>query len=71
MIASGSTTSPSAALSHQTANLYSDLIVHHMGKALGDGIMQGGAGPDEFRTAPLWASANASFSCMMDGRPTW
>jgi len=37
MIASGSTTSPSAALSHQTANLYSDLIVHHMGKALGDG----------------------------------
>jgi CxxC motif-containing protein (DUF1111 family) len=25
-----------------------------MGKSLADGITQGGAGPDEFRTAPLW-----------------
>ncbi|MFZ1141594.1 MAG: di-heme oxidoredictase family protein [Candidatus Sulfotelmatobacter sp.] len=54
MIASGSATSPSAALSNQTANLFSDLLVHHMGKGLADGIRQGGAGPDEFRTAPLW-----------------
>lgn len=29
-IASGSSTNPSAALSNQTANLYSDLLVHHM-----------------------------------------
>jgi CxxC motif-containing protein (DUF1111 family) len=49
MIASGSSTSPSAALSNQTANLYSDLLVHHMGKGLADGITQGGAGPDESR----------------------
>ncbi len=47
MIASGSATSPSAALSNQTANLYSDLLVHHMGKGLADGITQGGAGRDE------------------------
>ena len=36
MIASGSATSPSAALSNQTANLFSDLLVHHMG-TVGDG----------------------------------
>jgi CxxC motif-containing protein (DUF1111 family) len=32
-------------------NLYSDLLVHHMGKGLADGITQGGAGPNDFRTA--------------------
>ena len=54
MIASGSSTTPSAALSNQTVNLLSDLLVHHMGRDLADGITQGAAGPDEFRTAPLW-----------------
>src|SRR6516164_11752033 len=54
MIASGSATVPSAALSNQTVNLFSDLLLHHMGRNLDDGITQGGAGPDEFRTAPLW-----------------
>ena len=67
MIASGSSTSPSAALSHQTANLFSDLIVHHMGKGLADGITQGGAGPDEFRTAPLWGVGQRVFF-LHDGR---
>jgi CxxC motif-containing protein (DUF1111 family) len=66
-IASGSSTSPSAALSNQTANLYSDLIVHHMGKGLADGITQGGAGPDEFRTAPLWGVGQRIFF-LHDGR---
>ena len=66
-IASGSSTSPSAALSNQTANLYSDLIVHHMGKGLADGITQGGAGPDEFRTAPLWGVGQRAFF-LHDGR---
>ena len=47
MIASGSATGPSAALSNQNANLFSDLLVHHMGRGLADGITQGGAGPDE------------------------
>ena len=68
-IASGSSTSPSDALSDQTANLYSDLLVHHMGKRLADGITQGGAGPDEFRTAPLWGVGQRVFF-LHDGRTT-
>jgi CxxC motif-containing protein (DUF1111 family) len=67
MVASGSATSPSAALSNQTANLFSDLLVHHMGKGLADGITQGGAGPDEFRTAPLWGVGQRVFF-LHDGR---
>jgi CxxC motif-containing protein (DUF1111 family) len=67
MIASGSSTVPSAALSNQTANLYSDLLVHHMGKNLADGITQGSAGPDEFRTAPLWGVGQRAFF-LHDGR---
>ncbi|HXA83347.1 MAG TPA: di-heme oxidoredictase family protein [Methylomirabilota bacterium] len=66
-IASGSSTVPSVALSNQTANLYSDLIVHHMGSGLADGITQGGAGPDEFRTAPLWGVGQRVFF-LHDGR---
>jgi len=69
MIASGSSTTPSVALSNQTANLYSDLLVHHMGKGLADGITQGGAGPDEFRTAPLWGVGQRVFF-LHDGRTT-
>jgi CxxC motif-containing protein (DUF1111 family) len=68
-IASGSSTKPSVALSNQTANLYSDLLVHHMGKGLADGITQGGAGPDEFRTAPLWGVGQRIFF-LHDGRTT-
>jgi CxxC motif-containing protein (DUF1111 family) len=67
MIASGSSTSPSAALSNQTVNLFSDILVHHMGKGLADGITQGSAGPDEFRTAPLWGVGQRVFF-LHDGR---
>jgi CxxC motif-containing protein (DUF1111 family) len=67
MIASGSSTRPSAALSKQTVNLFSDLLVHHMGGGLADGITQGGAGPDEFRTAPLWGVGQRVFF-LHDGR---
>jgi len=67
MIASGSSTSPSVALSNQTVNIFSDLLVHHMGKGLADGITQGGAGPDEFRTAPLWGVGQRVFF-LHDGR---
>ena len=67
MIASGSSTVPSAALSNQPVNLFSDLLVHHMGKDLADGITQGGAGPDEFRTAPLWGVGQRIFF-LHDGR---
>ena len=45
--------SPIAALSNQTVNLYSDLLLHDMG-SLGDGIEQAPASGKEMRTAPLW-----------------
>jgi CxxC motif-containing protein (DUF1111 family) len=67
LIASGSSTSPSAALSNQAVNLWSDILVHHMGKGLADGITQGSAGPDEFRTAPLWGVGQRVFF-LHDGR---
>ncbi len=38
-----------------------------MGKGLADGITQGGAGPDEFRTAPLWGVGQRTFF-LHDGR---
>jgi CxxC motif-containing protein (DUF1111 family) len=68
-IASGSATSPSVALSNQPVRLFSDLLVHHMGRNLADGITQGGAGPDEFRTAPLWGVGQRIFF-LHDGRTT-
>ncbi len=55
------------ALTNQTITLYSDFLVHHMGPGLADGIAQGGAGPDEFRTAPLWGIGQRLFF-MHDGR---
>ena len=58
--------SPVAALDHQTVNLYSDLLLHDMGK-LGDGIAQADAGPNEFRTPPLWG-LRASAPYLHDGR---
>ena len=60
-------TSDLAALSQQPANLFSDLLVHHMGQNLADGIQQGSAGPDEFRTAPLWGVGQRIFF-LHDGR---
>ena len=38
-----------------------------MGKGLADGITQGRAGPDEFRTAPLWGVGQRIFF-LHDGR---
>jgi CxxC motif-containing protein (DUF1111 family) len=56
-----------AALANQTVPLFSDLAVHHMGPVLADNIMQGSAGPDEFRTAPLWGLGQRLFF-LHDGR---
>ncbi|HUB65749.1 MAG TPA: di-heme oxidoredictase family protein [Methylocella sp.] len=56
-----------AALGGQIANLFSDLALHHMGPGLADGITQGQAGPDEFRTAPLWGLGKRAFF-LHDGR---
>jgi hypothetical protein len=57
----------SVALRGQTVNLYSDLLVHHMGATLADNIVQGNAGPDEFRTTPLWGLGQRLFF-LHDGR---
>lgn len=56
-----------AALSGVQANLFSDLALHHMGIGLSDGITQGNAGPDQFRTAPLWGVGQRVFF-LHDGR---
>ncbi|MGB9330273.1 MAG: di-heme oxidoredictase family protein [Steroidobacteraceae bacterium] len=58
---------PGAAVSNVQVPLFSDLLVHHMGTGLADGITQGGAGPDEFRTAPLWGVGQRVFF-LHDGR---
>ena len=52
-----------------TANLFSDLLVHHMGSNLADGVSQGNAGTDEFRSAPLWGLGQRVFF-LHDGRTT-
>lgn len=56
-----------AALANKTVNLYSDLALHHMGPTLADNIIQGAAGPDEFRTAPLWGIGQRVYF-LHDGR---
>jgi CxxC motif-containing protein (DUF1111 family) len=56
-----------AALSGVQANLFSDLALHHMGEGLADGVTQGGAGPDQFRTSPLWGIGQRVFF-LHDGR---
>jgi CxxC motif-containing protein (DUF1111 family) len=56
-----------AALSYQEVNLFSDLLLHNMGRKLADAILQGNAGPDEFRTAPLWGLGHRIFF-LHDGR---
>jgi CxxC motif-containing protein (DUF1111 family) len=57
----------SDALKGITAHLYSDLLLHHMGPRLADNIVQGAAGPDQFRTAPLWGIGQRIFF-LHDGR---
>ena len=56
-----------SALSDQDVNLFSDLLLHHMGPGLADDILQGGAEGDEFRTAPLWGLGQRIFF-LHDGR---
>jgi CxxC motif-containing protein (DUF1111 family) len=48
---------------------FSDYAIHHMGPGLSDGVHQGAAGPDEFRTAPLWGVGQRIFF-LHDGRTT-
>ena len=46
--------SPVAALSYQTINPFTDLLVHDMGPGLDDGYTEGSALTSEWRTTPLW-----------------
>ena len=56
-------------LSSVAVNAYSDLEIHHMGTGLADNVVQGGAGGDQFRTAPLWGLGQRIF-LLHDGRTT-
>jgi CxxC motif-containing protein (DUF1111 family) len=57
------------ALSNAPVPAYSDIEIHHMGNGLADNVSQGGAGGDQFRTAPLWGLGQRIF-LLHDGRTT-
>ena len=59
--------SPFTGMSNVTYAPLSDFALHHMGSNLADGIVQGGAGGDMFRTAPLWGVGQRLF-LLHDGR---
>jgi CxxC motif-containing protein (DUF1111 family) len=61
--------SPFTGMGNQVYHPYSDIALHSMGPRLADGISQGNAGPDEFRTAPLWGLGQRLFF-LHDGRTT-
>jgi CxxC motif-containing protein (DUF1111 family) len=54
-------------LDSKPVNLYSDLLLHKMGPKLADGVKQGQADVDEFRTAPLWGLGQRTW-LLHDGR---
>jgi CxxC motif-containing protein (DUF1111 family) len=56
-------------LSNAPVNAFSDIEIHHMGAGLADNVSQGGAGGDQFRTAPLWGLGQRVF-LLHDGRTT-
>lgn len=60
---------PALASTRGDIALYSDLLLHDMGPALDDGIVQGAANGAEWRTTPLWGlRMRARF--LHDGRAT-
>jgi CxxC motif-containing protein (DUF1111 family) len=58
-----------ASLGSTPVAAFSDLEIHHMGTGLADNVSQGGAGGDQFRTAPLWGLGQRIFF-LHDGRTT-
>jgi CxxC motif-containing protein (DUF1111 family) len=62
-------TSPFTGMGSFKYHPFSDFALHHMGSTLADGVTQGVAGPDEFRTAPLWGVGQRLFF-LHDGRTT-
>lgn len=65
-LTTAATATPSVFANKQVP-LYSDLLVHRMGAGLADEVIQGQAGPDEFRTAPLWGIGQRYYF-LHDGR---
>jgi CxxC motif-containing protein (DUF1111 family) len=61
--------STTASLGNAQVNAFSDIEIHHMGTVLADNVSQGGAGGDQFRTAPLWGLGQRIF-LLHDGRCT-
>ena len=59
--------SPYTGMSNVTYNPYSDFALHNMGSGLADGIHQGAAAGNQFRTAPLWGLGQRLYF-MHDGR---
>ena len=59
--------SPFASLNNATYHPFSDFALHRMGSNLADGVVQGAAAGDEFRTAPLWGLGQRIF-LLHDGR---
>jgi CxxC motif-containing protein (DUF1111 family) len=57
------------ALSSMPVPAFSDIEIHNMGVGLADNVSQGGAGGDQFRTAPLWGLGQRIF-LLHDGRTT-
>jgi len=57
----------SPVLQNRPVRLFSDIMLHHMGASLADNIIQGQAGPDEFRSTPLWGVGQRIFF-LHDGR---
>lgn len=54
-------------MSNITYHPYSDFAVHNMGTGLADGVSQGAAAGNEFRSAPLWGVGQRLFF-LHDGR---
>jgi CxxC motif-containing protein (DUF1111 family) len=58
-----------SSLGGQTVAAFTDMEIHHMGTRLADNVGQGGAGGDQFRTAPLWGLGQRAFF-LHDGSQT-
>ncbi|HEX2033884.1 MAG TPA: di-heme oxidoredictase family protein [Chloroflexota bacterium] len=58
---------PSLPAAGRQVPLYSDLLLHDMGPALDDGVVQGQAGGRDWRTSPLWGLGSRT-RFLHDGR---
>jgi CxxC motif-containing protein (DUF1111 family) len=55
-------------LGAQKLSPYTDLLLHDMGPALADGIVEGTAKPTQFKTPPLWGISRTGPPYLHDGR---